>query len=99
MARSKRTRLTIAEAGGFTNWLNATLRPYLGAPPLGPYNEPPLPPASGAACPLCGSPMSEHTIDRSGVRTQVHCPDPALVPAPDPERERPETQSNLADLG
>jgi hypothetical protein len=58
---------------GFIERLNARLLPYLGPPPLGPYNEEPAP-ARPAACPLCGAPMSEHDIDRSGERTQLHCP-------------------------
>jgi len=74
MARSNRRRLTIKEAGGLTNWVNAKLRPYIGPPPLGPYDEPPLPPVAAAACPMCGNPMAQHDIDRSGARTQVHCP-------------------------
>ena len=70
----------------FGNWienLNVKLRPYLGAPPLGPYDEAPLPPRETHACPLCGNPMSAHTVDRSGERTQLYCPtiDPTLDPA------------------
>jgi hypothetical protein len=32
------------------------------------------------ACPLCGAPMTEHTIERVGdyrTSTRVHCPTPA----------------------
>jgi len=58
---------------GFIERLNARLMPYLGPPPLGPYDEEPVP-TRPAACPLCGAPMSEHVIDRSGERTQLHCP-------------------------
>ncbi|GGF05326.1 hypothetical protein [Mycetocola zhadangensis] len=76
MARSKKKRPTIAESGGFTNWLNNSLRPYIGPPPLGPYNEDPLPPATSSACPICGSLMSDHIVDRSGERTQLYCPTP-----------------------
>lgn len=74
MARSKKKRPGIRESGGFTNWLNNSLRPYIGPPPLGPYNEEPLPPSSASACPLCGRLMSEHVVDRSGERTQLYCP-------------------------
>ncbi|MET1042546.1 MAG: hypothetical protein ABWX59_00325 [Microbacteriaceae bacterium] len=66
----------------FGNWiekLNVKLRPYIGAPPLGPYNEPPLPPRETHACPLCGHPMSEHRVDRSGERTQLYCPETPAV--------------------
>jgi hypothetical protein len=58
---------------GFIDRLNARLLPYIGPPPLGPYDEEPVP-AKPPACPLCGAPMSEHHIDRSGERTQLHCP-------------------------
>ena len=81
MARSKRKRPSIAESGGFTNWLNNSLRPYIGPPPLGPYNEDPLPPATASACPLCGRLMSEHIVDRSGERTQLYGPTPDSEPA------------------
>jgi hypothetical protein len=74
MARTNKPRESISDAGGFTNWLNNRLRPYIGPPPLGPYNEEPLPPASESACPLCGQAMSLHTVDRSGERTQLYCP-------------------------
>jgi hypothetical protein len=58
---------------GFIDRLNARLLPYIGPPPLGPYDEAPVP-AKPPACPLCGAAMSEHDIDRSGERTQLHCP-------------------------
>lgn len=55
--------------------LNRKLRRYIGAPPLGPYNEAPLPSTSGSPCPLCGKPMSEHEVERrEGRPTKVHCP-------------------------
>lgn len=57
--------------------MNRTLRRYIGAPPLGPYNEAPLPPSQAQGCPLCGLPMSEHDVERrDGRPTQVHCPAP-----------------------
>ncbi|QAY74842.1 hypothetical protein ET445_03360 [Agromyces protaetiae] len=57
--------------------LNAKLLPYIGPPPLGPYDEPVVDadhPAPVPTCPLCGEPMPDHVIDRSGPRTQLHCP-------------------------
>ena len=60
--------------------LNRRLFPYIGPPPLGPYNEAPLPPTAKEACPLCGQEMSIHTF----VRTQDHsstrmsCPRPVV---------------------
>ncbi|MEA9986135.1 MULTISPECIES: hypothetical protein [Subtercola] len=77
--RTKRPRkVTLKEAGGVGNWLNARLFPYLGPPPLGTVDQ--REPAERAAealtraCPLCGAPMSEHEVDRSGERTQLYCP-------------------------
>ena len=65
------------EGGGFFNRLNRRLFPYLGPPPLGPYDQPEPAPASVRACPLCGAPMSEHEFDRSGEQTRatrMYCP-------------------------
>lgn len=58
---------------GLIDRLNAKLLPYIGPPPLGPYDDEPVAVAP-PACPLCGKPMAEHEIDRSGERTQLHCP-------------------------
>lgn len=55
--------------------LNRKLFPYIGPPPLGPYNEAPLPSTLSKACPICGHPMSDHEIERRDNRpTQIHCP-------------------------
>jgi hypothetical protein len=65
------------EGGGFFNRLNRRLFPYLGPPPLGPYDQPEPEAPAGRACPLCGSLMSEHEIDRSGGAlrpTKLYCP-------------------------
>ena len=65
------------EGGGFFNRLNRRLFPYLGPPPLGPYDQPAPPAREGLACPLCGALMSEHTFDRSDTQrpTKIYCPD------------------------
>ncbi|MFO7689328.1 MAG: hypothetical protein R6W83_02035 [Cryobacterium sp.] len=66
--------------GGLTRWLNRTLLPWLGPPPVGPF--PVIPAAetelrqAQATCPLCGALMSLHEIDRSGERTQIYHPEP-----------------------
>ena len=66
--------------GGLARWLNRTLLPWIGPPPLGPY--PVIPAAeteqrqAEATCPLCGALMSRHEIDRSGERTQIYHPEP-----------------------
>ena len=56
--------------------LNAALFPHIGPPPLGPYDEEPLPPVALKPCPLCGAAMEEHTFERSQDRhsTRMHCP-------------------------
>ena len=55
--------------------LNRRLLPYLGPPPLGPYDEEPLPPTQAKACPLCGQAMADHDVERRADRpTQLHCP-------------------------
>ena len=77
MTSAKKRKPTIKEAGGFTAWLNARLLPIIGPPPLGPYDdEVPVQERPVARCPLCGAPMTEHDIDRSGERTQLRCPLP-----------------------
>ena len=65
--------------GGFTAWLNARLFPILGPPPVGPSGTDllPPPPARVQNCPVCGQAMELHDIDRTGERTQLHCPAPA----------------------
>jgi len=63
------------EGGGFFNRLNRRLFPYLGPPPLGPYDEAPVPDAAAAACPVCGSQMADHRFDRTGSGpTKLYCP-------------------------
>jgi hypothetical protein len=59
--------------------LNAALMPKIGPPPLGPYNEEPLPPTGAKPCPICGHPMEEHHVERSETgdgrtATRLHCP-------------------------
>jgi hypothetical protein len=55
--------------------LNRLLVPYIGPPPLGPYDQPPLPPAAESACPMCGVVMSAHEVERrEGRPTKLHCP-------------------------
>lgn len=81
MARSKSRKNATQGPGGFTGWLNRTLLPWIGPPPLGPYTD--LPEAevraakAQASCPICGELMTLHEIDRSGERTQLHHPTPA----------------------
>lgn len=67
--------------GGLTAWLNRTLLPWIGPPPLGPYTDVPESEARAekaqSVCPICGELMSRHTVDRSGERTMIHHPQPA----------------------
>ncbi|MFC5928846.1 hypothetical protein D6T64_08880 [Cryobacterium melibiosiphilum] len=62
--------------GGFTAWINRRLLPILGPPPVGATGSDLLPaaPAPVRGCPVCQQPIARHDIDRSGERTQLHCP-------------------------
>lgn len=61
---------------GFFNRVNRVLFPYLGPPPLGPYDQPEPQPARERACPLCGSPMASHDKGAADGRTILYCPTP-----------------------
>lgn len=64
-------------------WLDGKLVPRLGAADLGPYDEESEESVrSHDACPLCGHPMREHTIDRSHANAVLNCPVP-----PKPEEQ------------
>ena len=63
-----------AGRSGFFNRLNRRLFPYIGPPPLGPYDEPAAPSPSASACPLCGQAMSEHEFARGNGPTKLYCP-------------------------
>ena len=78
MGTNKKNKTPANEGGGIGDWLNRRLFPYLGPPPLGPIDtespESKRKAALAGACPLCGAPMSQHVVDRSGERTQLYCP-------------------------
>ena len=65
--------------------LNRRLLPWIGPPPLGPYDtETPAEVEQTRArsvCPICGALMSLHEIDRSGDRTQMRHPTPEEIAA------------------
>lgn len=67
-------RRRIREAGGLYAWINASLIRIAGPASVGPYETTPEPIRTGRPCPLCGSPMSQHTFDRSGPKPLMHCP-------------------------
>ena len=54
--------------------LDGRLLPWLGPPPLGPYDEPEPPAVAERGCPMCGRPMSEHEYGQVGQRVTVRCP-------------------------
>lgn len=60
--------------GDFFRGLDGRLLPWLGPPPLGPYDEPEPPAVAVRACPMCGRPMSEHEYGQVGQRVTVRCP-------------------------
>lgn len=77
--RSERVpfRTRVREAGGLYRWFNKTLIRLAGPAAVGPYEATPPPSAAQRAeraCPLCGRPMTEHEIDRSGPKPLMHCP-------------------------
>ena len=67
-------RIRVREAGGWYAYLNARLIRAAGPASVGPYYTEPEPVRAGRACPLCGHPMSEHDVDRSGPKPLLHCP-------------------------
>lgn len=67
----------IREAGGLYAWFNTNLIRFAGPASVGPY-ESTLPPSAEEraerACPLCGKPMNQHAIDRTGPKPLMYCP-------------------------
>lgn len=60
---------------GFFNNLNRIVYTFAGPAQVGIGRaESGYVPPADPRCPLCSQPMGEHLIDRSGVRTQLHCP-------------------------
>lgn len=59
-----------------TDWLNDKLRPYLGPPPLGPYDPESTEPESEKPCPICGYPINQHRaeVDPETGHTYLHHP-------------------------
>ncbi|MDJ0348592.1 hypothetical protein [Cryobacterium sp. PH29-G1] len=70
---------------GFIDWLNRKLYPALGPAPAGPYG-PVVERVGEAICPVCGRPMSEHTIDHSTPDTILNCP---IEHLPEPFNQKP----------
>lgn len=70
-------RQRIKNGGGLYAWFNTTLIKFAGPAAVGPYEKTPPPTAAQRAtraCPLCGSPMTEHEVDRSGPKPLLRCP-------------------------
>jgi len=63
-----------ASGRGFFNRMNRRLFPWIGPPPLGPYDQAAPEPARERGCPLCGAPMAQHTRGQSEGRTLLRCP-------------------------
>ncbi|WP_395245705.1 hypothetical protein ACGGZK_07790 [Agromyces sp. MMS24-K17] len=60
---------------GFFNRLNRIVYMFTGPAQVGIGRpEAPYVPPADPKCPLCGRLMADHEIDRSGPRTQLHCP-------------------------
>lgn len=70
-------RARIKEAGGWYAYFNTKLIKFAGPAAVGPYEKTPAPSPEAraqSACPLCAKPIAEHTFDRSGPKTLMHCP-------------------------
>jgi hypothetical protein len=70
-------RQRVRDAGGWYQWINATLIRAAGPAAVGPYDTAPPPSAAQRAeraCPLCGAPVAQHVFDRSGAKPLMHCP-------------------------
>lgn len=67
-------RQRVKAAGGWYSWFNKGLIRVAGPAAVGPYESTPAPTRTDRPCPLCGAPMTDHRIDRSGERTQLYCP-------------------------
>ncbi|WP_227820205.1 hypothetical protein [Agromyces aureus] len=66
---------------GFYNAFNRMIFRFTGPAQVGIGRpEAPYVPPADPRCPLCGGLMAAHDIDRSGERTQVHCPPAAAAP-------------------
>ncbi len=50
--------------------------PVFGPPPISSGNEDADGDGAGPACPVCGHPMGEHTIDHSARNAILECPAP-----------------------
>lgn len=72
------------------DWLNEKVYRAAGPPALGPYDLV-VEHVGSATCPVCGRPMSEHTIDHSTPNTILNCP----IEPP----EKPIDLSPLNELG
>jgi len=57
----------------FIDWLDSKLVRALGPAPLGPYDQV-VKRVGEAVCPVCGKPMTEHTIDHSTPNAILNCP-------------------------
>lgn len=70
-------RQRVREAGGWYAWINSRLISLAGPAAVGPYESTPPPSVAERAeraCPLCGAPMTEHAIDRTGPKPLLRCP-------------------------
>ena len=56
------------------DWVEDRLRPAFDSPPVGTYDAAET--TGLAQCPVCGRPMTEHTIEHSAHDTVLNCPVP-----------------------
>lgn len=56
------------------DWVENRMRPAFDSPPVGSYDA--AESTGLAECPVCGRPMTEHTIEHSAHDTVLNCPVP-----------------------
>ncbi|WP_120336985.1 hypothetical protein [Cryobacterium soli] len=56
------------------DWVEDRLRPAFDSPPVGTYDAAET--TGLSSCPVCGRPMTEHTIEHSAHDTVLNCPVP-----------------------
>jgi hypothetical protein len=76
MVRSKKTETTDGRLVRSAAWIDRKLMPVFGPPPISSSNDNADGNGAGPACPVCGHPMGEHTIDHSTRNAILECPAP-----------------------
>ncbi|HEV7848330.1 MAG TPA: hypothetical protein VGO88_03270 [Mycetocola sp.] len=76
MVRSKKTETTDGRLVRSAAWIDRKLMPAFGAPTITSANDDSDGDGAEPSCPVCGHPMTEHTIDHSMRNAVLECPAP-----------------------